>query len=238
MLTENEKVLKKDNLNYYLNELSNEYKKLVGRKMPAELILIGGAAVIENYGFRDMTTDVDAIFNAPSAMKDAINLVRDKYELSDDWMNDDFRKTDSYSSKLIQYSVFYKTFNQVLNVRTVTGEYLIAMKLLAFRQYKNDLSDIVGILNEHEKRGDPISFERIEKAVIDLYGSWDRFPEGAKEHITGTIANGNYAEVYEQVRQGEKDTKKALMDFENKNPGVLKTGNIDEFLKELRRIKQ
>ena len=114
MLIENEKVLKKDNLNYYLNELSKEYKKLVGRKMPAELILIGGAAVIENYGFRDMTTDVDAIFNAPSAMKDAINLVRDKYELSDDWMNDDFRKTDSYSSKLIQCSVFYKTFNQVL----------------------------------------------------------------------------------------------------------------------------
>ncbi len=242
MLTDDEKILKKENLNYYLNELSKEYKKLVGRKGSAEIILIGGAAVIENYDFRDMTTDIDAILNASSAMKDAINRIRDRFELPNGWMNDDFKNTDSYSSKLIQYSSFYKTFNQVLNVRIVTGEYLIAMKLRSFRKYKNDykndLSDIIGILNEHEKRGNPISFEMIERAVIDLYGSWENYPKGAKEYITETVSAGNYEEVYKLVRQNEKETKKALIEFEEKYPGVLKTGNVDMFLEDLRKRKQ
>lgn len=238
MLTDNEKILKKENLNYYLNELSKEYKKLVGRKGSAEIILIGGAAVIENYDFRDMTTDIDAILNASSAIKDAINCIRDRFELPNGWMNDDFKNTDSYSGKLIQYSSFYKTFNQVLNVRIVTGEYLIAMKLRSFRKYKNDLSDIIGILNEHEKRGNPISFEMIERAVIDLYGLWDDYPKGAKEYITETVSAGNYEEVYKLVRQNEKEAKKALIEFEEKYPGVLKTGNVDIFLEELRKRKQ
>ena len=35
------------------------------------------------------------------------------------------------------------------------------------RTYKNDLSDILGILAEHEKRHDPLLLSQIQKAVID-----------------------------------------------------------------------
>ena len=52
----------KDNLDFYLKELAKEYKKQA-RGMDAELILIGGASVLINYGFREMTTDIDAITN-------------------------------------------------------------------------------------------------------------------------------------------------------------------------------
>ena len=38
----------KDNIDLYLKELSKEYRKLIGKAMPAELILIGGAAVLIN----------------------------------------------------------------------------------------------------------------------------------------------------------------------------------------------
>ena len=62
-----------ENLNDYLKAVAKEYKKMGGKAMPAELILIGGAAVIANYGFREMTTDIDAIIHAASVMKDAIN---------------------------------------------------------------------------------------------------------------------------------------------------------------------
>ena len=130
MSTENTSVFKKDNLDLYLKELAKEYKKLVGRNMPAEIILIGGAAVIENYGFRDMTTDIDAIISAASAMKDAINHIGDRFELPNGWLNSDFQKTGSYSSKLLQYSAFYRTFNQVLSVRVVTGDNTIKERAL------------------------------------------------------------------------------------------------------------
>lgn len=238
MSTENTNVFKKENLDLYLKELAKEYKKLAGKNMPAEIILIGGAAIIENYGFRDMTTDVDAIISAASAMKDAINRVGDMFNLPTGWLNADFQKTGSYSSKLLQYSSFYKTFNQALNVRVVTGEYLIAMKLRAFRQYKNDLSDIIGVLAEHEKRSDPMTFERIEKAVTAIYGSWDDFPNGAKDFILNTLSEKNYEMVYELVRQNEKVAKTDLIDFEENYPGELKTDNVDDVLQSLRARKR
>lgn len=53
----------KDNLDIYLKELAKEYKKLNGKLMPAEIVLVGGAAVLANYGFRKMTTDIDAIIH-------------------------------------------------------------------------------------------------------------------------------------------------------------------------------
>ena len=238
MSTDNSNVFKKENLDLYLKELAKEYKKLVGKATSAEVILIGGAAIIENYGFRDMTTDVDAVINAASAMKDAINRVGDRFDLPNGWLNADFQKTGSYSGRIVQFSSFYKTFNQVLDVRVVTGEYLVAMKLRAFRQYKNDLSDIIGVLAEHEKHGDPLTFERIDKAVTDLYRSWDGFPKGARDFISNTLAAGNYENVYELVRENEKDAKEQLIEFQGDYPGVLKTENVSDVLQSLREKKK
>ena len=238
MSTENSNVFRKSNLDLYLKELSKEYKKLAGKKTPADIVLIGGAAIVECYGFRDMTTDVDAVITAASAMKDAIKLIGDKYGLPDGWLNADFQKTASYSDKLLLYSSFYKTFNQVLNVRTVTGEYLIAMKLRAFRQYKNDLSDVIGILAEHEKRGDAITIARIDRAVENLYGSWDRFPEGARDFINTAVSGGGFEKVYELIRENEKDAREILVVFQDNYPGVLRGENVSDVLKALRRKKQ
>ncbi len=223
-------VFNKDNLNQYLNELSKAYKKLGGRNMPAEIILIGGAAIIENYGFRDMTSDIDAVIRAASVMDDAIRQVGDKFRLPVGWLNSDFTKTDSYSRKIEDYSVFYKTFNQVLTVRTVKSEYLIAMKLRSGRKYKNDLSDIIGILAEHEKRGDPITFERIDKAVVDLYGTWEGISPDASAFIKGALADGDYQRMYESIRENEQNARELLLDFQEKYPEILKDKNVDQIL--------
>ena len=57
----------KENIDLYLRELAKEYRKQIGKAMPAELVLIGGASILINYGFRNMTTDVDAILRGASA---------------------------------------------------------------------------------------------------------------------------------------------------------------------------
>jgi len=76
----------KDNLDMYLRELGKEYRRLSGKAVPAEIILIGGASILANYGFRDMTYDMDAVIVSSSAMKDAINHVGDKFNLPNGWM--------------------------------------------------------------------------------------------------------------------------------------------------------
>lgn len=141
----------KDNLDAYLKELAKEYRKLGGKSMPAEVVLIGGASVLINYGFREMTTGIDAVIQAASTMKEAINHVGDRNDLPRGWINEDFKNTKSFSPKLLMYSTYYKSFYGVLQVRTIAAEHLIAMKLMSGRQYKNDLSDIIGILAEHKK---------------------------------------------------------------------------------------
>ena len=217
----------KENINVYLKELAKEYRKAVGKAMPAELILIGGAAVLINYGFRDMTTDIDALIRAASGMKDAINRVGDRFELPNGWLNADFTHTDSYSPKLAEFSVYYKSWSNVLTVRTVAAEYLIAMKLRSGRQYKSDLSDVIGILYEHEKRSEPISMDQIRKAVTSLYGSWDALPEASQAFIENVVRSGQLAQLYKQTAAGEKETKELLIRFEQDYPGVTKQSNVD-----------
>ena len=93
----------KSGMDNYLKELAKEYRRMVGKNMPAEIVLVGGAAILANYGFRESTQDIDAIITAASAMKDAITVVGDRYDLPSGWLNSDFIKTDSYSPKLIEF---------------------------------------------------------------------------------------------------------------------------------------
>ena len=228
----------KENLDTYLKELAKEFRRLNGKSMPAEIVLVGGAAILTNYGFRDMTTDIDAVIHAASSMKDAINHVGDKFDLPNGWLNADFMHTGSYSPKLDEFSVYYKSFYGVLIVRTIAAEYLIAMKLRSGRKYKNDLSDVIGILAEHEKKGSPITFEKIDAAVNNLYGGWDSFPEDSKPFIEDALNNGDFENVYASVKNDEIESKDILIDFEKDYPKVAKESNINDILKTLKKKRK
>ena len=167
----------KENLDRCLRELGKEFRRLNGTAMPAEITLIGGASVLANYGFRDMTYDVDAMIRASSAMKEAINRVGDRLGLPAGWLNSDFTRTKSYTPKLAEYSVYYKTFSNVLTVRTISGEYLIAMKLMSSRQYKNDISDIVGILREQKERAARLPYNRLKRLFAIYMAAGIIFPK-------------------------------------------------------------
>lgn len=227
----------KENLDAYLKELGKEFKKLNGKKMPAEIVLIGGAAILANYGFREATYDIDAIILASSAIKEAINHVGDKLGLPNGWLNADFKNTASFSDKLLEISVYYKTFSNIIMVRTIAAEYLIAMKLMSGRQYKNDLSDIAGILWEHQKRGNPISKETVDKAIAVLYGDNAMLPDISRKIIDDVFENSDYERAYRKIRESERQAKDVLLDFDKTYPGELKGENIDAILEQAR-LKQ
>lgn len=224
----------KENIDIYLKAVAKEYRKLCGKKIPAELIVVGGASVLINYGFRDMTLDIDTFTLASSVIKDAINRVRDQFELPDGWMNEDFKRTDSYTPNLYQYSTYYKTYSNIVTVRTVSAEYLVAMKLRSGRKYKRDLSDVIGILAEHEKRGETITIEQIKKAVTDLYGDWEKLPESSRIFIAEVTENGNYDELYVEMTSSEDDTKELLIQFQTDYPKVMNESNIDDIINSIK----
>lgn len=224
----------KDNIDTYLKEVAKEYRRLVGKAMPAELILIGGASVLINYGFRDMTIDIDAVIQAGSSMKDAINRVRDRYNLPVGWLNSDFQKTASYSPRLVEHAQYYREYSNVLTIRTISAEYLIAMKLRSGRQYKNDLSDILGILADHQRRGMPIAMAQIHKAVVDLYDDWESLPEASRTFIERVMSDGRFTDLYDRTKSGEREAQNMLIQFEHDYPGATNESNVNEIISSLR----
>lgn len=223
----------KHNIDEYLKKLAKRFRKLNGSKIPAEIILVGGASVLINYGFREKSNDIDAIIQASSAMKDAINQIRDEENLPQDWINSDFTRTSSYSPSLRIYSKHYRTFSNIVEIRTVSGEYLIAMKLMSGRKYKNDLSDVIGILKEESNAGNNISMEQIRDAAKNLYGSYGALPDVSKvfiEKLMDRLEKDDESDIYTEFVEQEKGNKASLIEFESEYPDVLNEDNISDIL--------
>ena len=109
------------------------------------------------------------------------------------------------------------------------------MKLRSGRQYKRDMSDIVGILLEHEKRGVPISMDRIRKAVSDLYNDWETLPEYSRAFIENIMEDGQFELLYEKTLDSEIDTGVLLIQFEQDYPGLVTGKNVNEIAESLQK---
>ena len=90
----------------YFSELAKEIKKECGRDANVELIVVGGASILLNYDFRESTIDVDALVSSRISIKESINRVGDKYGLPNGWINSDFKTTNSFSPKIVQFSKY------------------------------------------------------------------------------------------------------------------------------------
>ncbi len=225
-----EKGFTKENLDYYLKELAKEFRKRNGKNTPAEIVLVGGAAILANYGFREMTYDIDAVITASSAMKEAVNAVSDRLGLPNGWLNADFKNTSSYSPKLSQYSKHYHTYSNVLNIRTISAEYLVAMKLMSGRRYKKDLSDIIGILHEQEKVGKPLSYQKIDCAVKNLYGGWDNISEYAIQVLKAALGSKRLEELFMEQEHEEILSKQAVLQVQKYEGEKVRESNINEII--------
>ena len=204
-------VLDKEQLELCLNDLGKcLHKMLKGKSIRCEIIVVGGASIILNYGFRLSTGDVDCVDEYQILMNDAVNQIANKYGLSPDWINTSFKNTSSYSDKLARYSTFYKEYGYgALSVRTIKDEYLLAMKIVSARKYKNDYSDIYGVIQECRKKGKVITVDILESAIIDLYDSLESANDQALSFAKSIILNPDDAK-YESIRESEKENAKTI----------------------------
>ena len=225
------KFVTKEDVLFYLKELAKEYRKLGGKHTPGEIIIVGGSSIMLNYLFRHETEDIDAYFLTSSAIKQAAHNIADQYNLPHDWINDDFKYTESYTPKIIQYSKYLCTFSNVLTIRTITAEYLIAMKLRAYRLYKHDLSDIYGILFEEQHN---ITSNSIKQAVIDLYGALSVLSQEALELLQNVSEIEISFANYQEARNSELNNKRLLNNFNIEYPGQIDQNNVEQILEILK----
>jgi hypothetical protein len=198
----------KETLESIFLAFAKEYRRLAKKNaIPLEITVIGGASILLNYSFRESTYDVDVIMLDDPVLKKAINNVAIQFNLEPKWLNTDFEKSSSYSRKLLEHAEFYKDFLGLIDVRTIKDEYLIAMKLKASREYKYDISDVIGILGGCQKQGKTMTRALIEKAVIDLYGSLNEVKQEAWDRLDSIMKNGDYDVLILEFRKLEKERK-------------------------------
>ena len=224
-------------LDNYFNELAKIYKKKAHGYI-FEFILVGGASILVNYDFRDVTNDIDAYYLPSADIKDAIKIVSEKFNIDSKWINNDFKKTKSYSNKLSEFSTFYKSYKEIISVRTIKDEYLIAMKLMSGRIYKNDISDIIGIIISNKNNGKNVTYDMIDKAIKNLYGNWDGVDKDIIKILDDILSTNNLEELYNKTISEEQNSRQSLIEFDEKYNNAINEANVKEILKLLKKKQE
>lgn len=229
-----DKKITRENAQDIIKQFAKEYRKELG-KVPGEIIIVGGGSIMLNYKFRDATQDFDVILKTVSGVTDIIKKFADENGLPRDWMNTDFVKTVSYSDKLYEVSKHLWSLNNgTLEIRTVTGVYLIAMKLMAHRDYRNDISDVIGILIEEKEVGMKITYNDIVNAYRKLYRS--EIPVEIEETVK-TLTNLQLTELkdlYEQQKKSEQGLGEKIITYID-DGAEINTRNVEDVIAAIKR---
>jgi hypothetical protein len=113
------------------------------RRVTGEVDIFGGAAIVLGFDFRRATQDVDSLVTSGHGqVMQAAQEVGEELHLPPNWLNE---QATIYLSNERDFSLFktYPSEGQFgLRVLLAKPEYILAMKLLAFRLYAADVDDI------------------------------------------------------------------------------------------------
>ena len=105
--------------------------------------------------------------------------------------------------------------------------------MVSGRKYKNDLSDILGILYYHYKNDDEITYSEIAQAIINLYGDFSRIKDEIVRFVKSAIDKKTFVDGYNLQKKNEQNIKANLIQFEEKYENVLDEDNIDDIINKL-----
>lgn len=88
----------------------------------------------------------------------------------------------------------------------------------------------MGIVSEHSVQGKTLTYELIDKAVCNLYSSWDGISAELKEFTVSVLDQPDNSILYEKYRESEKQSKDILLEFEQQYPNVANEDNINSIL--------
>ena len=138
-----------------LRRLGEELKEL---GMNGEILLTGGAAMCLVHSARDMTKDVDALYEPKSEINRLVKLIAEQEGLPEDWLNDGvkgFIVANAPSEEFITLDG--------LKISVVTPEYLLAMKLMSVRYGEKDADDVRFLMDKLELKTADEAFDLLTR---------------------------------------------------------------------------
>jgi len=142
-----------------LNALKLLGEKLASEGKRGELLLMGGAAMALVHDARDMTKDIDALYEPKSDINRLTAEIAEEMQLPPDWLNDSVKGFVSAEMEAREFLSF-----PGIQINSISPEYLLAMKLLSARLSETDLEDIKFLLRKLN-----INSPRQAYAVLENY---------------------------------------------------------------------
>ena len=173
------KYLNSSNIMVYLNDFAVNMVNKYGYNISIPILIVGGSAIALKGGYRDATVDIDSYIKFNGNVSEAINYVANKNNIFPDWLNQDFAYSESYSRRLEDKAIFYKTLQGIVHIYLVCDIDQLCMKATAFR--KKDLPDIKYLVCQCIKQG--LVFDDFLNNFYYLYGDSVRLKLDAKDYI-------------------------------------------------------
>lgn len=130
-----------------------------------KVLIVGGAALALKYNFRG-TVDVDADIKFGGAIRRSVDNVSKYCNIPNDWLNQDFVKSYSFSRGLWDDAIYIRTLQNYLDIFVVSDISQLCMKLSSGR--KKDIGDIELLIDKcySKKIDEQMVLSRYDK----LYG--------------------------------------------------------------------
>lgn len=116
----------------------------LGRQgLQGEILLTGGAAMCLVHSARDMTKDIDALYEPKEEINHLAQRIAEEEGLPEDWLNDSVKGFVSADAPTEDFMAL-----DGLKITTVSPEYLLAMKLMSARYGEKDSEDILFLMKK------------------------------------------------------------------------------------------
>jgi hypothetical protein len=133
-------MLSKEKMLLYLRQLGEE---LDARGMQGEILLTGGAAMCIVHEARDMTKDIDALYEPKDMINSIVLKIAQREGLPSNWLNDSVKGFVGPNVPKENFMSF-----KGLSVQTVSAQYLLSMKLMSARYGETDYDDILYLMKK------------------------------------------------------------------------------------------
>jgi hypothetical protein len=112
-------------------------EELQAQNLQGELLLTGGAVMCLVHSARDMTKDIDALYEPKSTINQLVAKIAEKEDAPKDWLNDSVKGFVISNAPREDFRAL-----PGLKITTVSADYLLAMKLISARYGETDYADI------------------------------------------------------------------------------------------------
>ena len=178
------RIFSTDEIKAVLTELATEYDKTSGE--PLTILVAGGSAAMFHFDFKKDTKDIDIVLTKASPTFDECKqIISSRVGVFFDELVFEVReKNPTHFEKIILEETFPLDINsKKLSFRLSNKKMLFGSSLQWFRRYKHHVSNILAMLIEEQKKGNPLTANDLENYFEEIYAGCVSLSDEVKEFL-------------------------------------------------------